>query len=395
MISLSLLLCCLFCLPFSCSAQDCLNHPTYRAPTNSDITVKCGSQMVELTILLCPVYFSGYNESTMVLNGQQRSFLCPWFADWSVDPPVLKYNLSIADITSCGGTSMIKEEVGSGIFSEYSKVEYIYLTGIITSTDFIDGAISYKQELKYIYSCQYPLQYMINNTQMSVTGVSVAVKDKNGSFISTLSIQLYENRNYANKLIIPTSGLQLKKRIFVEVKATNLTDRFNVLLDRCFASTQSIPLNSSYYDLFVGCSKDGQTVIEINGLQQVARFSFEAFRFVEHRNLTVSTFYLHCITRLCEKSACSLFRQNCTAKRRRREVDLAQTGTDKTTVSSGPIYTMVESAIPASVSSKAAPEVELNRIATGLGIVVFILTAICIALPVFMFLYNRRPGKKA
>lgn len=47
----------------------------------------------------------------------------------------------------------------------------------------------------------------------------------------------------------------------------------------------------------------------VNWEQQVARFSFETFRFVEHRNRTVSTFYLHCITRLCESSFCRSLRQ--------------------------------------------------------------------------------------
>lgn len=40
-------------------------------------------------------------------------------------------------------------------------------------------------------------------------------------------------------------------------------------------------------------------------MSQKAYFSFEAFRFVEHKNQTVSTFYLHCVTRLCEVSSCS------------------------------------------------------------------------------------------
>ncbi len=46
----------------------------------------------------------------------------------------------------------------------------------------------------------------------------------------------------------------------------------------------------------------------VNGEMQVARFSFPAFRFTEQQNQTVSTYYLHCITRLCEISTCSAFR---------------------------------------------------------------------------------------
>lgn len=46
----------------------------------------------------------------------------------------------------------------------------------------------------------------------------------------------------------------------------------------------------------------------VNGEMQIARFSFSAFRFTEQQNQTVSTYYIHCITRLCEISTCSAFR---------------------------------------------------------------------------------------
>lgn len=53
------------------------------------------------------------------------------------------------------------------------------------------------------------------------------------------------------------------------------------------------------------CTRDAQTEVELNGASQRAHFSFEAFRFVEHKNQPISAFYLHCITRLCEVSSCS------------------------------------------------------------------------------------------
>lgn len=65
-----------------------------------------------------------------------------------------------------------------------------------------------------------------------------------------------------------------------------------------------LPTDSSLIS-YPRCTRDAQTKIELNGVSQTARFSFEAFRFVEHKNLTVSTFYLHCATRLCEASNCA------------------------------------------------------------------------------------------
>lgn len=43
-------------------------------------------------------------------------------------------------------------------------------------------------------------------------------------------------------------------------------------------------------------------MVEINGVSQKALFSFEAFRLVDNEYETVSTFYLLCVTRLCEVS---------------------------------------------------------------------------------------------
>lgn len=49
---------------------------------------------------------------------------------------------------------------------------------------------------------------------------------------------------------------------------------------------------------------DAQAMVEINGVSQKALFSFEAFRLVDNEYEAVSTFYLHCVTRLCEMSKC-------------------------------------------------------------------------------------------
>ena len=56
------------------------------------------------------------------------------------------------------------------------------------------------------------------------------------------------------------------------------------------------------------CSIDQLTTMLENGDSQKARFHFPAFRFIEQQNETISTYYLHCITRLCERSTCSTFK---------------------------------------------------------------------------------------
>ncbi|XP_054650846.1 zona pellucida-like domain-containing protein 1 [Dunckerocampus dactyliophorus] len=302
----------------------CVTSDTNRPPENSDITVVCGTEHMDLSIYLCPIYQELYNESLMVLNNEFTKNECFGEADWTVDPPVLKFSFPIneSSLTLCGNDFKIINQVGSGAFADFSNVQFVNISGDVTSIDPSAGMITYRPQLFYKFSCLYPMQYLLNNTQLGVSGVSLAIKDNNGSFISTLSLQLYEDELYQNPLTIPSTGLQLKTKIYAAVTATNLTDRFNVLLDRCYATTSPYPNFDSFYDLFIGCTRDAQTTVELNGESQEARFSFEAFRFVEHKNLTVSTFYLHCVTRLCEVSTCSDLLPDCgTKKRRRREAD--------------------------------------------------------------------------
>ncbi|XP_071399393.1 zona pellucida-like domain-containing protein 1 [Centroberyx affinis] len=378
----------------------CLGHSTFRKPASSDIEVFCGTESVALQMLLCPIYFSGYNESLMALNAEHSKDECKGTPDWTVDPPVLKFNFSIREeaIATCSNKLTVTQEVGTGVFSDFSNVQFVNISGMINSLEPNAGTITYRQEMLYKFSCRYPLQYLVNNTQMTVSGVSLAIKDKNGSFISTLSMQLYADRSYTSVLQIPNGGLQLKTRIFVEVKATNLTNRFNVLLDRCYATTTPFPINSTYYDLFVGCNRDGQTVIGVNGLQQEARFSFEAFRFVQHKNRTLSTFYLHCATRLCERSFCSGLIQNCTTNinlsnsRRRRSAGDVQgtTLSDVATVSSGPITTHVDNGEKLKVFSPGAQKTGNNGTVLGVSIVAGVVGALCITLMAFIahYIYN-------
>ncbi|XP_030648973.1 zona pellucida-like domain-containing protein 1 [Chanos chanos] len=365
----------------------CSTHPTLREAANSDVTVTCGTDRMMLEILLCPVYFGGYNESLMALNAKYNQPECKGTPDWTVDPPVLKFNFSLTEeaIAVCSNKLMITQEVGTGLFSDFSSIQFVNISGMINSFDPSAGTITYHQEIMYIFSCRYPLQYLINNTEMSVSGVSLAIKYNNGSFISTLSMQLYEDNSYTSKLQIPHNGLRLKTRIFVEVRATNLTQRFNVLLDRCYATTSPYPINSTYYDLFVGCNRDGQTVIALNGESQVARFSFEAFRFVEHKNKTVSTFYLHCATRLCERTFCNSLHQNCSGNgsRRKRETQSAESTsvTDVAMVTSGPIRTVVDNGeIIVCVSVFSGQSRSSEAVVVGVSVAAGILGLLCVVM---------------
>ncbi|XP_034540251.1 zona pellucida-like domain-containing protein 1 [Notolabrus celidotus] len=375
-------------LLFAQGQNACFTHSTFRSPANSDMEVFCGSQTVNLQILLCPVYFNGYNETLLSLNSQHSKHQCKGTPDWTADPPVVKFNFSITEegITACSSKLTVTQESGTGQFADFSSVQYINITGMVCSKDPTTGAITYHQEVMYQFSCRYPLQYLVNNTQMSVSGVNLAVKDNNGSFISTLSMGLYSDENYSTMLQIPAGGLDLKTRIFVQVKASNLTNRFNVLLDRCYATTTPFPLNTSSYDLFVGCNRDGQTMMGTNGEQQEARFSFETFRFIQSSEELISTYYVHCATRLCVSSFCPSLTQNCTtstSSRRRRSASNNQdtTVSDMATISSGPIMTRTRT---------GPQQTHDNSTVVAVSVIAGIVGVICVTLVAFIIyqMYN-------
>lgn len=77
---------------------------------NSDITVTCGTNYMYLRVLLCPMYFAGYNETLMALNAKFNVPSCLGVADWTANPPVLNFNFSISQesLTLCGNSLNVR-----------------------------------------------------------------------------------------------------------------------------------------------------------------------------------------------------------------------------------------------------------------------------------------------
>ncbi|KAF3847596.1 hypothetical protein F7725_020624, partial [Dissostichus mawsoni] len=258
--------------------------PATSASEYTDITVVCGTSTIDLAIQICPVFYTGYNTSLLILNRIRDSVDCQGTLDTWVTPPVARFSFPIREGNACGSNFLGQEYL---LTSPTSRVN---ISGAVRSFDPTPGTITYNAELKYYYSCAYPLEYLINNTQVDVSSSSIALKDNNGSFISTLSMALYF-----------------------------------VFLDRCYASVNLQPSNSTIFYLFVSYSIDQLTTMLENGDSQKASFYFPAFRFIEQQNETISTYYLHCITRLCERSTCSTFKQ-CNRKRRSVQSTVVQEG---------------------------------------------------------------------
>lgn len=61
------------------------------------------------------------------------------------------------------------EEIGTGVFSDFSSLQFINISGQIKSQDPVTGTVTYREEMMYMFSCRYPLQYLVSNiTEMTV-----------------------------------------------------------------------------------------------------------------------------------------------------------------------------------------------------------------------------------
>ncbi|XP_060942349.1 zona pellucida-like domain-containing protein 1 [Limanda limanda] len=357
-----------------------------RRPEYSDISVECGTSSISLAILICPVVYTGYNESLLILNHIFNMPECKGTLDESVTPPVVRFTFPLNMTNACGSKFLTTSAAGTGIFADFSNIQTVNVSGAVRSHDPTKGVVTYNAELKYYYSCAYPLEYLINNTQVEVSASSIAVTDKNGSFVSTLTMEIFNDANYTTPLDIPPLGLELRTTIYVQVQADNLTAQYHVLLDRCYASISPNPTNSTFFNLFVPCSSDQMTTVYGNGNGHHSRFSFPAFRFVEQQNQTVSTYYLHCITRLCEISTCSAFQQ--CGSRRRRDVDPTD-ASEATILSSIPIVTKNDKSLTSKEEAVSSTDSDSDS-RMGLGIAVGVLTlAVIVVVAAAAILYRR------
>ncbi|XP_034168738.1 zona pellucida-like domain-containing protein 1 [Pangasianodon hypophthalmus] len=377
------------------SSQTILNCAGFlRLPDYNDISVECGTYNISLAIQICPAIYAGYNELSLFVNGITNDPNCKGTVDNTVVPPVLRFNFPIGTSNSCGSNLNTTSAPGTGIFSDFSNIQSLNISGLVRSIDTSVSVVTYNTDLKYFYSCTYPLEYLINNTRLDVSSSVIAVKDRNGTFISTLSLRLYSDANYTTPLVIPTQGIQLKSDVYVQVQATNLTIQYYVLLDRCYASVSPYPSGSTFFNLFVGCVRDQMTNITENGVSKTARFSFPAFRFTEQQNQTISSYYLHCITRLCESSACATFR-TCSAGRRKREVlptVLPEEGiTDSTTLTSPLIITRSDISTASGTKEQAVSTSKAaSDSSVGLGVAVGILAFACVGIIVIGAIFYKK-----
>nr|CAQ15255.1 novel protein [Danio rerio] len=370
--------------------------PNYhsRFPGERDISIYCGVQTITLKINLCPVLYSGYTDVDLALNSRHGEPQCRGFINNNTFPTAVLFSISLSSLEACGNTLQVSTTQGINAYGNISMVQMGNISGYIDTPD-PPTVISYLPGLVYKFSCSYPLEYLLNNSQLASSSAAITVKDNNGTFLSTLSLVLYNDSTFNQLISIPVSGLSLKTRVFAAVKATNLDRRWNVLMDHCYATPSGNPKDEIRYDLFFGCYKDPQTTVFENGKSQMGRFAFEVFRFVKHKNQKMSTVFLHCITKLCRADDCAILMPIC-GKRRRRDSEAEHTVSGSSSgdavITAGPIITRSDESPTNNsqlVSSSSQP---LNAVTSALISGVVVLGVMSLGLFIFSLRLLRKPS---
>lgn len=73
----------------------------------SDISVVCGTSAIELAIQICPVIYTGYNTSLLILNHIWNNAACQGTLDTSVTPPVARFSFPIREGNACGSNFLV------------------------------------------------------------------------------------------------------------------------------------------------------------------------------------------------------------------------------------------------------------------------------------------------
>ncbi|XP_029571247.1 zona pellucida-like domain-containing protein 1 isoform X1 [Salmo trutta] len=346
-----------------------------RFPAERDISVYCGVQTMTLKINFCPVLFSGYTVADLALNGRHGDTHCRGFINNNTFPTVVLFSISLSTLEACGNSLVVTTAYGANVYRNMSLVQIGNISGYIDTPD-PPSIISYLPGLLYKFSCSYPLEYLVNNSQLASSSAAISVKDSNGTFVSTLSMILYNDSTYNQQLSIPMAGLALKTRVFAAVKATNLDKRWNILMDYCYTTPSGNPNDELRYDLFFGCYKDPQTTVFENGKSQMGRFAFEVFRFVKHRHQKMSTVFLHCVTKLCRVDDCVLLMPIC-GRRRRRDIEESletRPSSGDAIITAGPIITRIDETPTnnSQLASSSGPSLPLNPVTSALlsGVVI-------------------------
>ncbi|KAJ8417873.1 hypothetical protein AAFF_G00227160 [Aldrovandia affinis] len=206
----------------------------------------------------------------------------------------------------CGGKPLQKN---------ITHVEYS-LT--LVSDPEVEGYILRDPTIRIEYKCIYPYFRRISLQFPIVPASSEAVMRVN-ELDATVMMSLYKDNTF-EEAFASSPVLQLRDKVYVEIRVTDPEDYFHIGVNECWATQTSNPSKtegSSHMLLLNGCVED-DTVQLLNVTEPLegVRYSFDMFRFVGWPH----DLYLHCTVRLCPPEEAKLCVPECKAKAKREVI---------------------------------------------------------------------------
>lgn len=79
----------------------------------TDIAVSCGTEYIDLAIRFCPVLYSGYNESQLIINNIMNNPACQGTLDATVSPPLVRFRFPLNSTNACGSNFLVSRSFKS------------------------------------------------------------------------------------------------------------------------------------------------------------------------------------------------------------------------------------------------------------------------------------------
>lgn len=87
----------------------------------TDIAVECGTSSISLAIQICPVVYTGYNESLLILNHMFDKPECKGTLDESATPPVVRFTFPLNMTNACGSNFLVSRGWRRSKIVDFSK----------------------------------------------------------------------------------------------------------------------------------------------------------------------------------------------------------------------------------------------------------------------------------
>lgn len=101
---------------------------------HTDISVECGTSSISLAIQICPVVYTGYNESLLILNQMFEKLECKGALDESATPPVVRFTFPLNMTNACGSTFLVSKALFGGVqlfrIHVFSPLFFLYSTSL-------------------------------------------------------------------------------------------------------------------------------------------------------------------------------------------------------------------------------------------------------------------------